>query len=430
MKGAMSVNLKLFAVFIPLLIMGCNPNSKQANSDEAVTVNDGGLSLPEGFSSLVVADDLGHTRHMEITSDGDIYASLSREKNGGGIVCLRDTTQDGKADMIEYAGDFDGTGIGLHNGYLYFGADTIVVRYKLHPGELAPDPAYEVIVRGFEETHQHATKPFSFDESGNMYVTVGAPSNACQEEDRTKDSPGLDPCPILEKFGGIWRFRADQLNQDQMKDGYRYATGIRNAVAMHWNKKEGKLYALQHGRDQLNQFYPELYSEEQSNELPAEEFLLVEDGSDFGWPYCYYDQTQQKKLLNPEYGGDGNKVGRCDAKDDPILAFPGHIGPNDLLFYTGDLFPEKYKNGAFIAFHGSWNRTEQKGYTVVFVPFSGKIPTGNWEVFADGFAGVDVITNSNDAKHRPCGLAQGSDGSLYVCDDEKGTIWKITYKKS
>ncbi len=423
------MNLKLLLILVFTFILSCRTSHERKNSEDT-DVGDGGLILPEGFSSLIVAEDLGHTRHMEVSGNGDIYASLSQAKNGGGIVCLRDTTNDGKADIVKYAGAFDGTGIGLRNGYLYFGADTVIVRYKLKTGELVPDSSYEVIAAGFEETHQHSTKPFSFDEAGNIYVTVGAPSNACMEQDRTKGSPGMDPCPILEKFGGIWRFSADKLNQDQMKDGFRYATGIRNAVAIHWNRKEGKLYALQHGRDQLNQFFPELYSEEKSNELPAEEFLLVEEGSDFGWPYCYYDQIQQKKVLAPEYGGNGIRVDRCEKKDDPILAFPGHIGPNDLLFYTGDMFPEKYKNGAFIAFHGSWNRSEQKGYTVVFVPFNGKIPNGEWEVFADGFAGVDVITNTSDAKHRPCGLAQGPDGSLYVCDDEKGTIWKITYRQS
>ncbi len=422
------MKLKPLLLVIPVILAACN-HSAERKTDVAQDSLSSGLSLPEGFTAIVVASDLGHTRHLRVAPNGDIYASLSRSKDGGGIVCLRDTTQDGKADLVQYTGAFDGTGIGLHNSYLYFGADTIIVRYKMRPGELLPDPSYEVIARGFEETHQHSTKPFTFDDSGNIYVTVGAPSNACQEEDRTKGSKGMDPCPILEKFGGIWRFSADKLNQDQMKDGYRYATGIRNAVAIHWNRKEGKLYALQHGRDQLNQFFPELYTEEQSDELPAEEFLLVEDGSDFGWPYCYYDQFQQKKVLAPEYGGDGKDVGRCEAKDDPIMAFPGHIGPNDLLFYTGDMFPERYKNGAFIAFHGSWNRTEQKGYNIVFVPFEGKIPSGDWEVFADGFAGTNTIKNAGDAEYRPCGLAQGPDGSLYVCDDEKGTIWKISYNQ-
>ncbi|HEX7585656.1 MAG TPA: PQQ-dependent sugar dehydrogenase, partial [Prolixibacteraceae bacterium] len=268
-------------------------------------------------------------------------------------------------------------------------------------------------------------------QNGNMYVTIGAPSNACQVQDRTKGSPGIDPCPLLELHAGIWRFKADVLNQDQAKNGYRFATGIRNAVAITWNKTENKLYAIQHGRDQLSQLYPEIYTDEQSAELPAEEFLLVEDGSNFGWPYCYFDPAQNKKVLAPEYGGDGQKIGRCSDAVDPILAFPAHLAPNDVLFYTGDMFPEKYKNGAFIAFHGSWNRAPlpQEGYYVVFVPFKGLLPSGAWEIFASGFSGVDVVKSPGDAKHRPCGLAQGPDGSLYVSDDVKGRIYRITYNK-
>jgi glucose/arabinose dehydrogenase len=158
---------------------------------------------------------------------------------------------------------------------------------------------------------------------------------------------------------------------------------------------------------------------------------LVEDGSNFGWPYCYYDQAQNKKVLAPEYGGDGQKIGRCEAADDPVLAFPAHTAPNDILFYTGKMFPEKYKNGAFIAFHGSWNRAPlpQEGYYVVFVPFKGKIPEGEWEVFASGFSALDVVKSPRDAEHRPCGLAQGPDGSLFISDDVKGRIYQIKYNK-
>jgi glucose/arabinose dehydrogenase len=138
-----------------------------------------------------------------------------------------------------------------------------------------------------------------------------------------------------------------------MKDAHHYATGIRNSVALEWNNAINELYVVMHGRDQLSQFFPEIYSDEMNAELPSEEFLLVKDGSDFGWPYCYYDHLKEKKVLAPEYGGDGEITGRCEEKDDPILGFPGHLAPNDLIFYTGDQFPAKYKNGAFIAFHGS-----------------------------------------------------------------------------
>ncbi len=401
------------------------------NKTVVADVDNAGLKLPVGFSALIYADNVGGARHIDVNSNGDVYVSLNQAKNGGGLLCLRDANLDGRADTLIYHGIYDGTGVKLHGGYVYFGSDTVVVRYKLTDGQLEPSADAEVIATGFSRENQHASKPMTFDEAGNMYVTVGAPSNACQVQDRTKGSPGMDPCPILELHGGIWRFKADSLNQDQAKNGYRYATGIRNAVAIHWNKAVNKLYALQHGRDQLSQFYPEIYNDEQSSDLPAEEFLLVEDGSDFGWPYCYYDGHQDKKVLAPEYGGDGQKTDRCEAKDDPIMAFPAHTAPNDLLFYTGNMFPERYKNGAFIAFHGSWNRAPQPqdGYFVVFVPFNGTIPSGKWEVFAGGFAGVDVVKSPRDAKHRPCGLAEGPDGSLYITDDVSGRIYRIFYDK-
>jgi mono/diheme cytochrome c family protein len=134
-------------------------------------------------------------------------------------------------------------------------------------------------------------------------------------------------------------------------------------------------------------------------------------------------------MLAPEYGGDGEKTGRCVEAKDPLLGFPGHWGPNDLLFYQGDLFPEKYKNGAFVAFHGSWNRLghEQQGYNVVFIPMENGLPSGEWEVFADGFKGPEPIESSADAIYRPCGLAEGPDGSLYIADSQQGRIWRIMY---
>lgn len=389
----------------------------------------GGLTLPSGFSALIVADDLGSARHLDVAPNGDIYVALNNLSKGAGAVALRDTTGNGKADQIQYFGSLSGTGIRLRAPYLYFGADTAIVRYPLPAGALVPDEVYEVVAAGFPNERQHAAKPFDFDSEGHMYVTVGAPSNACMEQMRTKGSPGMDPCPILEWAGGIWRFDADRLNQDQLRDGYRYSTGIRHAVALRWNSQVEKLYAVQHGRDQLHQFFPEMYTEQQSADLPAEEFLMLSDGADFGWPYCYYDPFREMKVLAPEYGGDGVTPGRCQQKTDPIMAFPAHTAPNDLLFYTGDQFPARYRNGAFIAFHGSWNRAplEQEGYHVVFVPFKDGLPSGEWEVFADGFTGKEALFNPGDAEHRPMGLAQGPDGSLYISDSREGTIWRVLY---
>ncbi len=418
---AYNLYLIVFILFFTVL------NSDGKNTDNSVN---GGLTLPVGFSATVFAESTGHGRHIAVNSNGDVYVSLLRLKNGAGIVALRDTNHDGKADIIEYFGTFSGTGIGIHNGYLYFGSDTILVRYKLIPGKLIPDPHYEVVAGGFIRTHEHEAKPITFDNEGHVYVNFGAPSNACQEKDRTPGTPGQNPCPLLERFGGIWRFNADKTNQDQVKDGYRYATGLRNCVALTWNPVVNKLYVVQHGRDQLHEFWPELYSEDDGVNLPAEEFFMLKDGSDCGWPYCYYDDKQNKKLLAPEYGGNAKDEGICSGKQKPIMTFPAHYAPNDITFYTGNQFPFKYKNGAFIVFHGSWNRApqEQKGYKIVFVPFNGELPSGQWEVFADGFAGIEHIKNPGDAKHRPCGIAVSPEGSMFVVDDSTGKIWKISYK--
>jgi len=111
------------------------------------------------------------------------------------------------------------------------------------------------------------------------------------------------------------------------------------------------------------------------------------------------------------------------------MSFPAHTAPNDLLFYTGDQFPERYRNGAFIAFHGSWNRAplQQEGYYVIFVPMKDGLPSGDWEVFADGFSGLETVMNPGDAEHRPVGLALGPDGSLYISDSRMGTVWRVLY---
>ncbi|HMQ63298.1 MAG TPA: PQQ-dependent sugar dehydrogenase [Flavilitoribacter sp.] len=213
------------------------------------------------------------------------------------------------------------------------------------------------------------------------------------------------------------------------EDGTPYGIGIRNTVGLTWDPDVDKLFAVQHGRDDLHRFWPELYTPEQSRDMPAEEFLMVEEGDNFGWPYCYYDQFQGKKMLCPEYGGDGKTQGRCEGIKSPLVAFPGHWAPNDVLIYKGNMFPEKYKNGAFIAFHGSWNRLnfEQAGFLVAFVPMKDGKPTGDYEIFANGFPGPQQIVSTGDATYRPCGLAEGPDGSLYVADSQKGRVWRICY---
>ncbi|MCW3092609.1 MAG: c-type cytochrome [Ferruginibacter sp.] len=410
-----------------LLYLICPQITAQGqNKTTANTEPIAGLILPPNFSSSIIADKLGHARHIAITPQGDIFVRLSQPVNGKGTLVLHE--QDGTAATTNGFGNFGGTGIAIKNGYLYTSSNEEVFRYKLNEKNEVIDAANpERIVTGLIDRGQHETKSLVLDNEGNLYVNIGAYSNSCQVQDRTPGSKGRQPCNILDSAGGIWMFRADKKDQSYA-DGIRYATGLRNVVGLDWNQQLNQLFVMQHGRDQLHDLFPDMYSIQQSSELPAECLYALKKGDNAGWPFIYYDPLQHKKILAPEYGGDGKKEGSNEYID-PVAAFPAHLAPNALLFYTGKMFPERYRNGAFIAFHGSWNRAPepQAGFYVVFQPFENGKPSGKWEVFADGFSGSAAKTNSGRADHRPCGLAQGPDGSLYVSDDNKGTIYKIGY---
>jgi glucose/arabinose dehydrogenase len=321
------------------------------------------------------------------------------------------------------------TGIAIHDGYLYYSSATAIYAVKLDPGQLAPSGESEVVAGGFGQSGGHAAKPITFDDAGHLYTQAGTPSNACQEPDRTPKAPGLNPCPQLEAFGGVWQFDAAGRNQDQMRGGVHYSTGHRNAVALEWNPTVKKLYLAMNGRDQLDDLWPDFYTLQDRLELPAEEFHEIDQGDNLGWPYTYYDQIRGQRMVSPEYGGDGKTAAEPGKYKDPLIGFPGHWAPLDLVFYTGQQFPERYRNGAFIAFHGSWNRQggDQGGYCVVFVPMQEGRPSGDWEIFADDFEGPSPIQSPAAAAHRPAGLALGPDGALYISDDSAGRVWKVAY---
>jgi glucose/arabinose dehydrogenase/mono/diheme cytochrome c family protein len=386
-----------------------------------------GLKLPEGFSALIVADKLGKTRHLLVTPQNDIYVRLARPVNGHGTLLLHE--ENGKATVKFGFGNYGGTGVYLRDGYLYTSSNSEIFRYKVDASNQVDTNSVERIVTGLVDKGTHETKSIMMDKEGNMYIPIGCPSNSCQEKDRQKGSLGIAGCPLLETAGGVWMFKRDKKDQTYA-DGIRYASGLRNVVAVDWNYQSNKLFVMQHGRDQLNFIFPDLYTTKDNAELPAECMYALNKGDNAGWPFIYYDRFQKKKMLAPEYGGDGKKEGSAEFID-PAAAYPAHMAPNGLLFYTGNQFPEKYRNGAFIAFHGSWNRAPepQAGYFVVFQPFKNGMPAGEWEVFAENFSGSPEKTANGRADHRPCGLAQGPDGSLYVSDDKGGTIFKISYNK-
>lgn len=398
--------------------------------------DNGGLTLPDNFNAIVVVDSIGPSRHLAVRDNGDIYIKLRTDKGRNGNVAIRDTNGDGKGDIIKRFGDYPNDGtfateMRIHNGYLYFSSELVVYRQKLTPNKLIPDGKPEVIVIDRFPIRWHNAKSLAFDNDGGLYVTFSAPTNACEdwessEGESTANVKGENPCSQLRILAGIWRFDQNKLRQTQQQ-GQRYATGLRSIVALSWNQEDNSLYALNHGRDYLHNHAPQYFSEWDNAVLPAEEFMKIQEGDDFGWPYTYYDHFKNKRMLAPEYGGDGKKV--ATSYTDPLMGMPAHWAPNDLLFYKGEQFPERYKNGAFVAFHGSTNRAPypQAGYIVAFIPFKNGKPTGKWEVFADGFAGADIIPLMKDAQFRPMGLAEGPDGSLYISESTQGKIWRILF---
>jgi glucose/arabinose dehydrogenase len=388
----------------------------------------GGIKLPDGFCALVVAESVGQARHIAVASNGDLYIAKQGGRGGRtpGIVALRDTNGDGKADLTETFGEKSSTGIGFRNGYLYVATTNSVERYKMTPGELKPAAPPEVIVTDLPPGSPHQDKGLAFDGRGSLYINVGAPSNACQAQDRKEGLAGQDPCPLLEKYGGVWKFDENKPGQKE-EDGTHYATGMRQMPAITWHN--GALYVVMNNRDQLDTLWPERFTAEENATRPAEPMFRVEQGGNYGWPFCFYDFFQNKLLLNPEYGGDGKTVGRCADFKMPIAAFPAHWAPVDVTFYTGTQFPKKYQGGAFIAFHGSWNRAPtQDGYNVTFQPFAGDKPSGKFEVFAGGFEGPSPPKTQNNAAYRADGVAEGPDGSLYVADSVKGRVWRVVYR--
>ncbi len=428
MKNNLFSSLPLFALASLMTFSSCQDQNKEKHSTELkADADNAGLTLPAGFGALKAADDIGPARHLAVTKEGHIYVKLAYpDKEGNGIIFLKANEHSNEYTKSGFA-NYGGTGIFIKDNYLYASSNEDVFRYKLNDQHEITDPsAEEKIVSGLINRQQHESKSLVLDNDGNVYVNIGAYSNSCQQQDRQDNSPGIVNCPLLDSAGGIWQFRADKLNQ-HYGDGQRYATGLRNVVGLDWNQKDNNLYVMQHGRDQLTMF-PEHFDAKKNAELPAECMFLLKKGDNAGWPYSYYDPIQKKKMLSPEYGGDGTK--EADATFiDPVAAYPAHLAPNGLLFYTGTMFPERYKDGAFIAFHGSWNRAPepQAGYFVVFQPFKDGKPFGDWEIFADGFSGSKEKTASGKAEHRPCGLAQGPDGSLYISDDSKGRIYRIIY---
>jgi glucose/arabinose dehydrogenase len=285
-----------------------------------------GLQLPDGFCATLFAEGVAGARHIVVAPNGDVFVNTEGRRGrrtqgdtaNGGILALRDTNRDGRADVQQRFGVSGpgGTGIALDGNTIFATVGNSIVRYRLAPDGLSPTGAPDTIVTDLPMTGSHKSHNFVVQGS-SLFVNIGSASNACQQGDRQAGSLGQNPCTELETRAGIWRFDANRLRQRQT-DGSRFATGLRNSVALTHNPIDGRLYATVHGRDQLHDNWPRLFTAEKSAENPGEALVRIDRNADYGWPYCYHafdrprarsgirrGRTENRTMLDQGRGADG-----------------------------------------------------------------------------------------------------------------------------
>ena len=373
---------------------------------------DPSIKVPEGFCATLVTDGAGRARHIGVRKNGDvIVARVASRRDSGGLSIVRGgnvtTFFSSPAHGLAMASD----------STIYASTAHEILRFRFRGDSLAPRKNIDTIVVGLPGGAV-PSNTIVLDRDGNLLVGIPAATATCEKR---------NPCPLLATGGGVWRFDTGERNQPFAK-GTRIATGLRAPLAIAINPRDTAIYVVTHGPDSLHERYPQIDAGVAATH-PGDEMIRVSNiRADYGWPYCYYDVIAATRVQSPEYGGDGKTAGNCDRLIRPVMAFPAHWEPMSMVFTTGKALPEKYRDGAFVAFHGSGHRAPlpEEGYAVAFVPFRNGIPSMDFELFADGFAGA--MKSPAGARSRPSGLALGSDGSLYVSDDKGGRIWKISHK--
>lgn len=335
------------------------------------------IELPEGFNIEEFAGGLGKPRLMAMSPDGVLFtASMGK----GAVLALPDSDNNGKADTVItfVEGLSRPNSIAFHDGYLYVGETDKIVRFKYGGYDKKPGKK-EVLVSGLPN-NGHFTKTLDFGPDGRMYVSMGSSCNVCVEEDKRR--------------AAVLVYSADG------KDGKVYASGLRNSVGLTRHPETGELWATDNGRDWLG------------DDLPPEEVNVVKEGKDYGWPYCYGDN-----IPDPDF----NEPAKCVNTVVPVVKMQAHSAPLGLTFYNGNMFPPDYRSDLFVAFHGSWNRSEPTGYKVVRIKMNGGKPE-SVEDFASGWLrGVNRYG-------RPVGVTVGPAGELFVSDDMRDVIYRITYQ--
>jgi len=377
---------KLFRSLCALVLLGlaaCNGNQQPSATTAGTTAADSASSLPNitlpaGFSIKVYAE-VPNARSLCRNGNTVYIGSMS-----GKVYAVTDADGDGTADHVyTIASGLDTpNGVAFRDGNLYVAEVSRILRFDDIEHHFDNPPAYKVVYDKLPKDKHHGWKFIAFGPDGKLYVPVGAPCNICLQEN-----------PV---YASITRMNPDGTGFEV------FANGIRNSVGFDWDPATKELWFTDNGRDNLGDSIPS----DELNHAP-------QAGMHFGYPFCH-----QGDIPDPEFG----KQRKCSEFTPPDVKLGAHVASLGLRFYTGSMFPEEYRNGIFVAEHGSWNRTVPDGYRVMFVRKQ------NGKMVAENFA-TGWLNKSGDVSGRPVDVCVMSDGALLVSDDKSGRVYRISYKK-
>ncbi len=371
-------------------IFSCKDNAEEKVEEKVVLEPYKGplpiqnLQLPEGFKIDVFAEGIDGARSMAMGDEGTLFVGTRNEKT---VYALKDTDGDFRADKVMI---LDSTlevpnGIAFRDGALYVAQVDRLLRYPNIEASLEKIPEPQVIYEDYPTEFHHGWKYIAFGPDGKLYVPVGAPCNIC---DRTGED---------ERFGTITRMDPDGSSREI------YAHGIRNTVGFTWHPETGELWFTDNGRDMMGDDTP-----------PCELNRIESAGQHFGYPFCHGGT-----IADPEFGDQRP----CSEFVPPVQALGAHVAPLAVKFYRGTNFPDAYKQYAFIAEHGSWNRSSKVGYKISLVKLEGNTSAG-YETFIDGW--LDEATQQ--AFGRPVDILFLEDGSMLISDDFGDAIYRVWYE--
>ncbi|MCR9263016.1 MAG: sorbosone dehydrogenase family protein [Flavobacteriaceae bacterium] len=389
----------ILASAISFMVFSCNGKKEETNEEQANdqtepevihTPSESSLplellNLPEGFRIGTYAENVEGARSMAIGDKGTLFVGTRNENK---VYALQDLDGDLKAEKIfEIASDLEQpNGVAFRDGSLYVAAVSKLLRYDNIEDNLANPPEPVVIYDDYPTEFHHGWKYIAFGPDGKLYVPVGAPCNICERSSED------------ERFATITRMDADGTNREI------YAKGVRNTVGFTWHPETGELWFTDNNRDLMGDDLP-----------PGELNRVIEAGQHFGYPYCHGGTVK-----DPEFGDQRP----CSDFVAPAQAMGAHVAPLGVKFDTGSMFPTEYKGHAFVAEHGSWNRSSKVGYRVTLVKLENSEAV-SYEPFIDGW----LDEEKQEAFGRPVDLLFMKDGSLLISDDVGNAIYRVTYQQ-